>query len=104
MSSPHPPSPCLHSRCRCEKLFVWLDLKEPLDDVRPLPSVDPTLPPLRDVFGVVGGDDLLARLGVGHDGVVVWEKPVEGVVEDRGGDEGVDVAYAESGGGVKIQL
>jgi hypothetical protein len=48
-----------------------------------------------NILSVVGRNDVLARLGVVHDGVGVWEETVEAPVEDAGGDEGVDVADAE---------
>ena len=62
-----------------------------------------TRPPFRatdtaflDILGVVGRDDVLARLRVVHDGLGVREETVEAPVEDAGRDEGVDVADAET--------
>ena len=62
-----------------------------------------TRPPLRatdtaflNILGVVGRDDVLARLRVVHDGLGVREETVEAPVEDAGRDEGVDVADAET--------
>jgi hypothetical protein len=51
---------------------------------------------LLHILGVVGRDDVLARLGVVHDGLGMREEAVEAPVEDAGGDEGVDVADAET--------
>ena len=49
-----------------------------------------------NILGVVGRNDILARLGVVHDGVGVREEAIEAPVEDPGSDEGVDVADAET--------
>ena len=58
--------------------------------------LSPTSAPLLDILGVGGRDDVLARLGVVHDGLRVREEAVEAPVEDASGDEGVDVADAET--------
>jgi hypothetical protein len=52
---------------------------------------------LLNILGIVGSNDILARLGVVHHGVVVREEAVETPVEDAGGDEGVEVADAKAG-------
>ena len=54
-----------------------------------------------DILGVVGRNDVLARLGVVHDGLGVREEAIEAPVEDAGGDEGVDIANVEP---VQVEL
>jgi hypothetical protein len=51
----------------------------------------------RNIFGVVSGNNFLARLRVVHNGVGVWEEFIEGPVEKASGDEGVDIADGEPG-------
>lgn len=69
-----------------------------------LDKARPPLLPLRalelQVPSVVRGDDLLPGLGVVEHGVCVREEAVEGVVEDGGREEGVDVADVEAAGGL----
>jgi len=60
-----------------------------------LPTLSPTRATLLNIFGVVGRNDVLARLGVVHDGLGVREKSIEAPVEDAGGNEGVDIADIE---------
>jgi hypothetical protein len=67
-----------------------LNLEDLSNDTRP--PLSPTRATLLNVFGVVGRNDVLARLGVVHDGLGVREKSIEGPVEEAGGDEGVDIA------------
>ena len=57
--------------------------------------LSPTRATLLNVFGVVGRNDVLTRLGMVHDGLGVREKSIEAPVEDASGDEGVDIADAE---------
>ena len=64
---------------------------------------DHTRPPLRitgatllDILGVVGRNNVLAFLGVVHDGLGVREEAIESPVEETGGDKGVNVAYVET--------
>ena len=49
-----------------------------------------------NILGVIGRNDVLARLGVVHEGVGVRDEAIEGPVEDAGGDEGVDIADVET--------
>ncbi len=60
------------------------------------PPLGPTRATLLNILGVVGCHDVLACLGVVHDGLGVREEAVEAPVEDAGGDEGVDVADVET--------
>ena len=62
-----------------------LDFEELSDHARPSLSVTSTT--LLDIFSILLGDDLLASLGVVHDGLVVREEAVEAPVEDTSGDE-----------------
>jgi hypothetical protein len=58
-----------------------------------------TLPPLSaplHILSVVGRNDVLARLGMVHDGLGVRKKFIEAPVEDAGCEEGVDVSDAET--------
>jgi len=71
-----------------------LNLEELSNDTRP--TLSPTRATLLNIFGVVGRNDVLARLGVVHDGLGVREKSIESPVEDAGGDEGVDIADVET--------
>ena len=59
-------------------------------------SLAPTRPTLRNVLSVIGCNDVLASLGVVHDGFSVREEAIKGPVEDAGGDEGVDIADVET--------
>jgi len=70
-----------------------LNLKDLSSDTLPTPSQ--TRAALLNIFGVVGRNDVLACLGVVHDGLGVREKSIEAPVEDAGGDEGVDIADIE---------
>jgi hypothetical protein len=70
-----------------------LNLEDPSNHTRP--PLSPTRATLLNIFGVVGCNDVLARLGVVHDGLGVREKSIEGPVEEAGGDEGVDIADVE---------
>ena len=81
-------------RSCARKLVRNLDLEECRNDT--LLPLRPTRPTLLDILGVLGRDDVLARIGVVHDGVGVREEAVEAPVEDAGGDEGVDVADVET--------
>ena len=77
-----------------------LNFEELGDHTRPaLGATDATL---LDVLCVVGRDDVLARLGVVHDGLGVREEAVEAPVEDAGGDEGVDIADVETKPGTEF--
>jgi hypothetical protein len=60
------------------------------------PTLSPTRATLLNIFGVVGRNDVLARLGVVHDGLGVREKSIEAPVENASGDEGVDIADVET--------
>ena len=71
-----------------------LNLEDLSNDTRPTPN--PTRAALLNIFGVVGRNDVLACLGVVHDGLGVREKSIEAPVEDAGGDEGVDIADIET--------
>jgi hypothetical protein len=71
-----------------------LNLKDLSNDTRP--PISPTRATLLNIFGVVGRNDVLARLGVVHDRLGVREKSIEAPVEDAGGDEGVDIADIET--------
>ena len=51
---------------------------------------------LLNILGVVGRNDVLARLGVVHNGVSVRDEAIEHPVEDAGGDKGVDIADVET--------
>lgn len=79
-----------------------LDLEEARDDTRSV--FRPAGATFLDVLGVVGGDDILARLRVVHDGRGVREESVEDPVEDSGRDEGVDVADGEPVNPVNVSL
>ena len=48
------------------------------------------------ILFIVGGDDVLTRLGVFHDGRSMWEEAIEAPVEHGGSHEGVKVANAET--------
>ena len=61
-----------------------------------LPPLSPTGAPFLYILGVVGGDDVLARLGVVHNGRGVWEEAIEAPVEDAGSNKGVDIADVET--------
>jgi hypothetical protein len=65
------------------------------------PPLSPTGATLLNILGVVGRNDVLARLGVVHDGLGVRDEAIEAPVEDAGGDEGVDVADVET---VQVEL
>ncbi len=67
-----------------------LNLKDPSNDTPP-----PLSTPL-NILSVVGRNDVLARLSVIHDGLVVREKSIEDPVEDAGGDEGVYIPDTET--------
>lgn len=82
---------------RSESSDRHLDLEELRD--RTGPPLRTTGATLLHVLCVLGGDDVLACLGVVHDGVGVREEAVEAPVEDAGGDERVDVADVEPIGG-----
>ena len=72
----------------------FLDCEESLSNIRlPLRITGATF---LHVLSIVGGDDILARLGVVHDGRGMWEKAIEAPVEEAGGNEGVKVANAET--------
>jgi hypothetical protein len=71
-----------------------LNLEHLNNDTR-LP-LSPTGAALLNILGVVGRNDVLARLGVVHDRLGVREEAIEAPVEDAGGDEGVDVADIET--------
>jgi hypothetical protein len=71
-----------------------LNLEDLSDDTRP--PLSPTRATLLNIFGVVGRNDLLTRLGVVHNGLGVREKPIEAPVEDASGDEGVDITDCET--------
>lgn len=71
-----------------------LNLEDLSNDTRP--PLSPTRATLLNIFGVVGRNDVLARLGVVHDGLGVREKSIEAPVEDAGGNEGVDIADVET--------
>lgn len=60
------------------------------------PPLCPTCATLLNVFGVVGRNDVLARLGMVHDGLGMREKSIEAPVEDAGGDKGVNIADVET--------
>jgi len=70
-----------------------LNLEYLSNDTRP--TLSPTRAAPLNIFSVVGRNDVLARLGVVHDGLGVREKSIEAPVEDAGGDEGVDIADVE---------
>ena len=71
-----------------------LDLEECRNYTR-LP-LSPNRLTLLNILGVVGRNDVLARLGVVHNGLGVREEAIEAPVEDASGDEGVDVADVET--------
>ena len=71
-----------------------LKLEELSDHTRP--PLSPAGATLLNILGVVGRNDVLARLGVVHDGLGVRDEAIEAPVEDAGGDEGVDVADVET--------
>jgi len=50
---------------------------------------------LLNIFGVVRLNDVLARLGVVHDGLGMREKSVKAPIKDAGGDEGIYVTDVE---------
>lgn len=71
-----------------------LDCEESLSNTRlPLRITGATF---LHVLSIVGGDDILARLGVVHDGRGMWEEAIEAPVEEASGNEGVKVANAET--------
>jgi hypothetical protein len=89
------PKPFNASKDRAEaKSCKTLNLEDLSNDTRP--ALSAARATRLDVLGVVGGDDVLARLRVVHDGLGVREEAVEGPVEEAGGDEGVDVADGEA--------
>ena len=53
-----------------------------------------------DILSIVRCDDLLAGVGMFQHRFAVWVEPVEKVVEQPGGKEGVDVADGEA---VKVE-
>ncbi len=60
-----------------------LNLKECRDHTRPpLGSAGATF---FNILGVLCRNDILARLGMIHDGLSVWEEAIEEPVEDTGG-------------------
>lgn len=71
-----------------------LDRKDTSSDTRS--PLSPICATLLYIFGVIGRNDVFARLGVVHDGLGVWEEFIEAPVEEAGGNEGVDVADAET--------
>jgi len=71
-----------------------LNLEDLSDDTLPTPSQ--TRATILKIFGVVGCNDVLARLGVVHDGLCVREKSIEAPVEDAGSDERVDIPDVET--------
>ena len=93
-SSSHTPSPQNILNLSSSKKENNLDLKDLHSKTRP--ALSAARATRLDVLGVVGGDDVLARLRVVHDGLGVREEAVEGPVEEAGGDEGVDVADGEA--------
>jgi hypothetical protein len=64
------------------------------DDTRS--PVSPTRAKLLNIFRVIGRNDVLARLGVVHDRLGVWEKFIEAPVENTSGDERVDITNIET--------
>lgn len=59
-------------------------------------TFSPTGATLLNILGVVGRNDVFARLGVVHDGLGVREEAIEAPVEDAAGDEGVDIANVKT--------
>lgn len=59
-------------------------------------SLNPAGATLLKILGVVGRDDVLARHGVIHHRLSVWEEAIEAPVENAGGDERVQVADVET--------
>ena len=78
-----------------KRIYARLLNLEDLSNDTLLP-LSPNRPALLDIFGVVGRNDVLARLGVVHDRLGVREKSIEAPVEEAGGDEGVDIADVET--------
>ena len=76
-----------------------LNLKDLSNDT--CPSLGPSRATLLHIFGVVGRNNVLARLGMIHYRLGVREESIEGPVEDAGGDEGVHIADVETAG-VKV--
>lgn len=70
-----------------------LDREEAFDHTRPPLSI--TGATLVNVLGVVGRNDVLARLRVVHDRVMMREEAIEAHIEDTRGEEGVDIADGE---------
>jgi hypothetical protein len=62
-----------------------LNLKDFSNDTRP--ALSPARTTLLNILGIVGGNNVLASLGMVHHGLGVWEKPIEGPVEDTGSDK-----------------
>jgi hypothetical protein len=71
-----------------------LNFEEPSDQT--WPPLNPTAATLLNILGVVGRNDVFARLGVVHDRLGVREEAIESPVEDASGDEGVDIADVET--------
>jgi hypothetical protein len=80
--------------CRSERYLKPLNLEDLSNNTRS--PLSPTRATLLNIFGVVGRNDVLSRLGVVHDGLGMREKSIEAPVEDAGGDEGVYIADVET--------
>ena len=72
-----------------------LDLEGSYSNTRP-PALSVTGATFLYILGIIGGDDILARLGVVHDGRSVREEAIEAPVEKACGNEGVDVSDVET--------
>ena len=77
----------------CSFVLNILSLEELLHHTRP--SSIPTGTTLRNILSILLPNDILARLGVIHHGLLVREEAIEAPVEDTSGDEGVDVSDGE---------
>jgi hypothetical protein len=56
------------------------------------PSLRPTRTTFLNILVILGGDDILTRLGMIHDRFLVWEEAVESPIEDTSGNKGINVA------------
>ena len=89
----HRPNRCPSTRQK-ETCVKALHLEDLSNNIPPPPS--PIRATLLNIFGVVSRNYVLARLGVVHNGLGVWEKSIKAPIEDAGRDEGVEIADIET--------
>jgi hypothetical protein len=83
----------LHKSIEVES-YKTLNLKDLRDDA--LLSLSSALATLLKVLRIIGRNDVLSRLGMIQHGLSMWGNLVEGVVEDTGSNEGIDIADVET--------